>query len=360
MVDQTHPTAPRTGVGSWLCRDEFDRERMLDMEERVRPVRRRTAGIMALAILAMSPWLGLWPLLFVLSIMVCFAGADQLMPRLARPEYLMFAAWVGSGATIAVAVALSGDQGLPALSWLAIPVLTLSLRFSMRGIVAGVIISLAFALAVAFAVDANAVLADPVLVIVPFTLIICVAVLSTPLMQSDIKHRSDAVVDQLTGMLNRNALDVRVQELTQQANVTGEPIGLIVGDLDHFKDINDTHGHATGDAVLKEVTYLLRKQLRAFDLAYRLGGEEFLILLPGAELDAAAELAERLRDAVAGTPMTGGMSITMSLGVGGSRRGQPFDYESVFAEADAALYEAKRSGRDRVCTTERAPVAAFA
>ncbi len=352
MVDQTHPEAPRAGAASWLCRDEFDRERMLDMEERVRPVRRRTAGIMVLAILAMSPWLGLWPLLFVVSIMACFAGADLLLPRLARPEYMMFAAWLGSGVTIAIAVALSGDPGLPALSWLAIPVLTLSTRFSMRGIVVGVLISLAFALAVAFAIDASAVSADPVLVIVPFTLIICVAVLSTPLMRSDIQHRSDAVIDQLTGMLNRNALSARVHELTQQSQMSGEPIGLIVGDLDDFKRVNDIHGHAVGDAVLGEVAYLLRKQLRAFDLAYRLGGEEFLILLPGAELDTSASLAEQLREAVAAHRMSGGLSVTMSFGVGSSRRGEPFAYDPVFAEADAALYRAKRSGRDRVCLAE--------
>jgi GGDEF domain-containing protein len=125
---------------------------------------------------------------------------------------------------------------------------------------------------------------SPELVTAPVVLIICVALLSTPLMRSDIQHRNDAVIDQLTGMLNRNALKVRVQELTQQSSVTGEPIGLIIGDLDHFKQINDTHGHSVGDAVLKEVAYLMRKQLRAFDLAYRVGGEEFLILLPGSDL----------------------------------------------------------------------------
>ncbi len=352
MVDQPHPDAARAGASSWLCRDEFERERMLDMEERIGPVRRRAAGIMVLAILAMSPWLGLWPLVFVLSIMTCFAGADLLMPRLARPEYLMFTAWLGSGVTIAVAVALSGDQGLPALSWLAIPVLTLSLRFSMRGIVAGVTISLALALAVAFAVDTNAVLADPVLVIVPFTLVLCVAVLSTPLMRSDLQHRSDAVLDQLTGMLNRTALSARVYELAQQSQMSGEPIGLIVGDLDDFKRVNDTYGHAVGDAVLREVAYVLRKQLRAFDLAYRLGGEEFLILLPGAELDASGELAEQLREAVAAHGMSGGPSVTMSFGVGVSRRGEPFAYDPAFADADAALYRAKRRGRNRVCLAE--------
>jgi diguanylate cyclase (GGDEF)-like protein len=352
MAYQTDSGRAEETSGSWLCRDGSDRQRMLDMEERVRPVRQRAAVIMTLAILAAGPWLGWWPLAFVVTILLCFAAADRLMPQLARPEFMMFAAWVGSVVTIALAVALSGEAGVAVLSWLAIPVMTLSTRFSVRGIVVGVVITVILALTVAYTVDAHAVLHDPVLVIVPVTLIICLAALSTPLMQSDIQHRNDAVIDQLTGMLNRNALRARVNELTQQARLTGEPVGVIVGDLDHFKNINDTMGHAVGDLVLREVAYLLRKQLRAFDLAYRLGGEEFLVLLPGAELDVAAELAGRLRATLADNVVAGGVNATISLGVAASRRSEPFDYEAVFAQADGALYEAKREGRDRVCLAD--------
>jgi diguanylate cyclase (GGDEF)-like protein len=172
-------------------------------------------------------------------------------------------------------------------------------------------------------------------------------------MQSDIQHRSDAVIDQLTGMLNRKALGARTHELAQQSAVTGEPIGVIIADLDRFKRVNDTHGHAAGDMVLKEVAYLLRKQLRAFDLAYRLGGEEFLILVPGSDIEHTAELAERLRERIAANPLGEGLVVTMSLGVGASARSERFDYNAVFAEADAALYRAKRSGRNRVCIAER-------
>jgi diguanylate cyclase (GGDEF)-like protein len=171
-------------------------------------------------------------------------------------------------------------------------------------------------------------------------------------MRSDIQHRSDAVIDQLTGMLNRNALSTRVAELAQQSELTGDTIGIIVGDLDRFKHVNDTLGHSTGDVVLKEVAYELRKQLRAFDLAYRLGGEEFLILLPGSNLAQSAELAEQLRAGIAAHQVTGGIAVTMSFGVGASCHGEPFDYASVFKTADAALYRAKRKGRDQVCLSE--------
>jgi diguanylate cyclase (GGDEF)-like protein len=342
---------------SWLCRDDFDRQRMLEMEQRIRPVRRRAAAIMAVAILAASPWLGWWPLAFVISIMCGFAATDALMPRLARPELLMFGAWIVSVLTIAVAVALSGSHGACALSLLAIPVMTLSSRFSTRGVIVGVLISLALAVAVGLGVDGHTVHANPVLIIIPVALILCAAVLSTPLMQSDIQHRSDAVIDELTGMLNRHALIPRVQELTEQSEVTGEPIGMIVGDVDRFKLVNDRYGHPVGDEVLQDVAYLLRTQLRAFDLAYRLGGEEFLVLLPGAELDDAADLAELLRAAVNVAPHGPGVAVTMSFGVCASSRDEPFDYRSVFARADAAMYEAKHGGRDRVCVAGGARVA---
>ena len=355
----------KTSAKSWLCRDDFDRERMLDMESRVVPARRKTFAILTVAIALVGPWLGWWPLLFLIPAAACFAAADAMLPRFKRPELLMFAAWIGGEVTIAGAVALEGGPRVSALSWLAIPVIALSARFSMRGVVWGVVIACALAFAVAFGVDADAVIADPELLIATLALILCVAVLSTPLMRSDIQLRSDAVIDQLTGMLNRKALSARAHELAQQSEVTGEPVGVIVGDLDHFKTVNDTHGHGVGDVVLREVAYLMRKQLRAFDLAYRLGGEEFLILVPGSDLEQTAFLAERLREGVAAERVGGGLSITMSFGVGASGRKERFSYASVFAQADAALYRAKRSGRDRVClTTGEAgsigPIAAFA
>ncbi len=322
------------------------------MDARVRPYRQRTFAILGVAILGSAAWTGWWPLLFIVPSAAFFATADRLLPRVARPELVMFGAWIGSELTIAGAVALAGARGIPALSWMAIPLITLSARFSTRGVVAGVAIAGALVIAVAFGVDPHAVLHAPELVLAPLALVLCVAVLSTPLMRSDIQHRTDAVIDQLTGMLNRKALGARTHELAQQSQITGEPVGVIVADLDHFKRINDTRGHAVGDAVLKEVAYLLRKQLRAFDLAYRLGGEEFLILVPGSDLEQTVELAMRLRAGVATSLIAGNIAVTLSLGVGASARNESFDYAAVFAAADAALYKAKRGGRNRVCVAD--------
>ena len=214
--------------------------------------------------------------------------------------------------------------------------------------VLGVSITLALLLAVTFGFDATAVLDDPELLVGAMALVIAVAILSSALMRSDIEHRDEAVVDPLTGMLNRKALDNRVEELRQQAAVSGAPIGLIVIDVDHFKEVNDTVGHSVGDAVLRDVAYIIRTQLRAFELAYRIGGEEFLVLLPGAHQAQSARLAEQLREIVAATRFGAEVSVTISLGVAVSPAGEPLDFEELFCRADRALYGAKRAGRNRV------------
>ena len=330
----------------------MDRERLLDMERRLKPVRRVAIALLGVALVAASPWIGLWtlaPLVFAAGL---FAIADKRLERSERPEYLMFAAWAGSEVTIAAAVALSGGPMQATLSWIAIPVVTLSSRFSLRGVLVGVAISISLVLAVAFATDASAVIASPPLVMAPVALILAAAVLSTALMRSDVEHRSEAVVDQLTGMLNRKALENRVAELTQQAEVTGQPVGVILGDVDHFKRINDSLGHASGDAVLTDLAYVLRKQLRAYDLAYRIGGEEFLILVPGGDVRECAQLAELLRRTAAACNFGDGSRLTMSFGISTSQAGEPFHYERVFAAADRALYEAKSLGRNRVSSAE--------
>jgi diguanylate cyclase (GGDEF)-like protein len=334
---------------SWLIRDGMDRERMLDMDTRLLPVRRRSLAVLAGSLAIMGPWLGWWTLVPVLAPAGLFAFADKYTHRAKKPEYVMFAAWVGTQVVLAISVALSGGPKVATISWFAIAVVTLASRFSNRGIAAGIAVTFVLMLAVGFGVNAHAVFENPTRLIAPAALVISITMFSMALMQSDVEHRSRAVVDELTGMLNRAALAGRVDELAQQSMVTGLSVGMIVADIDHFKDINDTRGHKTGDAVLQDVAYLMRKQLRAFDLAYRLGGEEFLVLLPGADREQAATVAETLREAIGREPLGGGVEVTISCGVAASARGARFDYEAVFAEADGALYEAKRSGRNRVC-----------
>lgn len=342
--------ADRTGgSGSWLIDDGMDRRRMLDMDRRLKPIRHLSFIALGAAALLNGPWLGWWTIIPLAIAGVMFRSADGVAERVERPEYALFAAWVGSEAVIAASVLLTGGPRSPVVMWFAIPIVTLSARFSTRGIFMGVVAALGLMVGVTFAVNTAAVIGDPPLLTIPTAMIIAVAILSTALMHSDLKHRSEAVIDHLTGLLNRNALAARTAELEQQSEHTDGPIGLILGDIDNFKQINDSHGHVTGDAVLKDVAHLLRKQLRAFDVAYRIGGEEFLVLLPGADLAHTAAMAERLREAVAVDPVADDLTVTMSFGVTASRADERFDFDTMCAQADRALYEAKRSGRDRVC-----------
>ena len=147
----------------------------------------------------------------------------------------------------------------------------------------------------------------------------------------------------------------RFEELEQLAG-HGEhaSLGLLVADLDHFKRVNDEHGHPAGDAVLKDVAYAMRKALRAFDLVYRVGGEEFVVLLPGADLERTLEVGERLRAAVA-EQRTGDIAVTMSIGAAAARGGG-VRFVDLYGAADAALYAAKRDGRNRVAAAGSRPL----
>jgi diguanylate cyclase (GGDEF)-like protein len=338
---------------SWLCPDQVHRERMVDMETRLKPMRARAFGILGIGLLLMGPWLGysttIVALIAAAAGAALFTIAEKRAASTTRPEYWIFASWLVSLAIIATVAAAAGGVNGPAMAWFAVPVSTLSARFPLRVVVTGVTTALGVMVAVAFGTDASATIEHPSLLIGPAVLVAAVAMLSLAGMRSDIHHRASAFVDPLTGCLNRAALENRLQELTQQSAVTRQPVGLIIGDIDHFKLINDMQGHAAGDAVLVDVAYALRKEMRAYDSVYRIGGEEFLVVLPGSNLAKAAALANVLRIAIEGTGKGPGLSVTMSFGVSASIEGEVFEYKGVHEEGDRALYEAKRSGRNRVC-----------
>lgn len=331
---------------SWLCPEPRDRVRLIDMERRLRPVRNVAFGGLGVALVASGHWVGWWTLVPLGVAAIAFMVMGRTVEDRPRPELGIAVAWAASVVLIAVSVSLSGGPKSPGLPWLVIPIVTLPARFRLRGVLAGFALTIVTLLAVTVGVNADAVADNPSGLIFAFALIVAVTSLSVALMRSDVDHRNDAVIDPLTSMLNRNALATRVAELTQQARISRQPVAVIVADVDRFKAINDEHGHSVGDAVLRDLAYRIRAELRAYDLAYRLGGEEFLILLPGADADHAAEIASHLRSVVEEAKLCG-LSVTMSFGVGASRDGL-FDYDNVFEAADQALYMAKNAGRNCV------------
>ena len=167
--------------------------------------------------------------------------------------------------------------------------------------------------------------------------------------------RYEAMHDGLTGLLNRRAvLEQLDKELLRSAR-RGAPVAVLMGDLDHFKSVNDTYGHASGDAVLKEAARRIKACVRAYDSIGRLGGEEFLAVLPECSSAVAYTIAERLgnvlRQTAINTP-TGAVPVTISLGVSSTDIQAGSRAEELVRAADVALYRAKHQGRARACLAQ--------
>jgi diguanylate cyclase (GGDEF)-like protein len=169
---------------------------------------------------------------------------------------------------------------------------------------------------------------------------------------------AQAITDPLTGAFNRRYMETRLFEAIESSRRRLGPVSLLILDIDHFKRVNDEHGHKVGDTVLQGVVALMRKRSRAVDLLFRMGGEEFVLLLADTGEPAALTVAEALRQAVADSPLLEGRTVTASIGVGETRPGDTVD--SWLKDTDAALYAAKSGGRNRVARRGPARGAAIA
>ena len=168
--------------------------------------------------------------------------------------------------------------------------------------------------------------------------------------------RVQAQHDPLTGLLNRRAILEGLQRELQRASREGGSVGVIMADLDHFKQTNDLHGHMVGDAVLQESARRMRSVLRSYGQIGRYGGEEFLIVVPGFDETLASTVAERIRTCLSATPIptsAGALLVTISLGVVTAHGSHLESGDQLIAAADVALYRAKNAGRNRVEVYDR-------
>jgi two-component system cell cycle response regulator len=161
-----------------------------------------------------------------------------------------------------------------------------------------------------------------------------------------------AITDQLTGLHNRRYMARHLDSLISNAQKSNTPLAFLIMDIDHFKSVNDTHGHDIGDEVLREFANRISANIRGIDLACRYGGEEFVVVMPDTDVDFAYTIAERLRQGVETTPfeisrMPGSLKVTISIGIAASLGGDD-NAEKLLHRADQALYRAKREGRNRV------------
>jgi len=302
------------------------------------------SALVALLALVLLPFYG-WPLTVVsclpfLSWMVGLAGLRQILGI--RKWRALNLAVIESA--ILIDIAIMGGVDSPLLHMVGVVGVYIVFYFPDRWQSVAVTPLLVAGLT-ALQIVAGVPIDDPFNVVVALLLALILPASTIAIVDMELTHRRRAVIDPLTGCLNRNAFRDRIEVLEAQMTVSGDPIGVVIFDIDHFKQVNDTHGHAAGDAVLVEVAYQLRKALRSYEMLCRLGGEEFVILLPGASAAASAEIAERMRLLVEGL-VVDGIEITISCGVA-SAAGRGVAIQTVLANADNALYEAKAGGRNQ-------------
>jgi diguanylate cyclase (GGDEF)-like protein len=336
--------------------EEARRERLLDMEERLRRYRLACFGILALALaVGGRDEIGYWWLPLLAGGLAGFAVADRFMRSSSRPAIWVAAAWAALPALLLGSVLVTGGATSPALVWFALPAVTLGFRFEPRGMIAGTAYVVAMFLLAAILPDPHAAWEERQLLIAVLALIVSTVILSGALVESDRAHRHRSTLDPLTGLFNRNALEQRLSELDGQPCDPSQGIShaFLLCDLDHFKQVNDKFGHATGDAVLQDVAYTMRATLRAGDSIYRVGGEEILVILPGAGHDDACEIAERLRVDVRDR-RPAGVPVSLSIGVAVAEP-EAVDTDDLLARADASLYAAKTAGRDRIFVDDWEP-----
>jgi diguanylate cyclase (GGDEF)-like protein len=339
--------------------EQAQRERLLDMEDRLRRYRFACFGILALALaVGGGDEVGYWWIPLLGSGLVCFWIADRFMRTSSRPALWVAAAWAALPALIAASVLVTGGVESPVLVWFALPAVTLGFRFEPRGMIAGTVYVLAMFVAAAVLPDPHGAWEQRQELIAITALILSTVILSGALVESDRAHRRRSTLDPLTGLFNRNALEQRLGELQGQPCSPAEGLShaFLLCDLDHFKQVNDRFGHVAGDAVLQDVAYTMRAALRAGDSIYRVGGEEILVMLPGAGHGDAMEIAERLRVEVKERRPVG-IAVSLSIGVAVAGEGA-VDTDDMLARADASLYAAKAQGRDRVFVDDWEPRAA--
>lgn len=304
------------------------------------------SGAVGAALLIAAPWVGWWTLILFALSLLNFLNVERRIDSSAHPERVSAWAIVITMLLIGAGVALSGGPRSVALPWMALPVAMVAARFRLQVVLAALGLTVAIVLAATLGSHPQWTIDDPAPLVATLALLVGVVSIVWALQAAELHHRDEAIIDPLTGLFNRNALIPRFAELSHQARLNRQPVCLLLADIDNFKAVNDEHGHDRGDAVLCDTAYQLRKRLHSFELVYRLGGEEFLIVLPGVAGVAGCEVAERLRGALEHAEPAG-VAITVSIGVSAAS-GEQMNYEALFKAADEALYAAKRAGRNRV------------
>jgi diguanylate cyclase (GGDEF)-like protein len=343
------------GLG-WLCPTEQDRARMLDMGPRVVRARTIAAAAVGVGLLTTIGSLGWWAVALFAVMTVNLATLERRIERARRPELVVAGSVLLIIVLTGISATLTGGGRSPVLALIVIPVAVTAARFRAQVVCAAAGSAAVVAILVATISGPQQAIHHPLTLIVVLVMLAAITAITTALTDAELQFRGEAVLDPLTGLLNRSGLEARFLEIAEQARLLDRPVCVIICDLDQFKRVNDRHGHDRGDTVLREVSSHMRNSLRSFELFYRLGGEEFLILLPGVDVSGGIAIAQSLRVAVQ-ADCPGGLPITASFGVSAAI-GEGIDFLALYRAADAALYRAKSNGRNRVVAAEESPIVA--
>jgi diguanylate cyclase (GGDEF)-like protein len=314
------------------------------------------AGALTLALVLLTPSTRGAPDRTVLALcaVVCGVIAVVLAPLRSLPEWTIHL--LVPGGTILVAVVLwAADPVTVAPSCFVLPLLLAAYFLPTREVVANLALAGGvYVLALARWIDS----ANPVQEFLTVASVACTATVLIVTLRAQVHTVIDelqtlATRDGLTGALNRVAFEHRLQQELARAARAGAPCSLVMLDIDHFKAINDEHGHASGDEALRWLADEVRTFKRGADAFGRIGGEEFALILPDTDLDGAEAFAERLRARLARRGIRGGGAITVSIGVAGAAT--RVSAGEIFGAADRALYAAKTAGRDRVARADGGP-----
>jgi diguanylate cyclase (GGDEF)-like protein len=341
-------------TGNWLVADDLQRRQLLELNRRLRE-RAKPAFLAGFAVGGASAIQYGWQILVPPLVMtVIYILTEHHIERFRHPEYALGLAWLGYQLSFLLSGLLANAPMIFAAALLLQLLVGSSAVFPPRGVVVGVAVTALIMVVVGVAEDLPLVERAPGILAFDIALVIVVGMIGVAVGRSTIDYRDLAIVDHLTGLFNRAALVTRVAELTHRSADASAPTAVVVIDVDRFKSINDSHGHATGDEVLRQIGMRVRRNLRAFESAYRVGGEEFVVLLDEVDWRHAEQVSSRLCEAIGESPVAG-VPVTVSIGLAASSPGERFSYETVFRRADAALYEAKHAGGDRVCAAHMRP-----
>jgi diguanylate cyclase (GGDEF)-like protein len=332
--------------GNWLVRGEFERDHIRESAHALSRTHHGALGFVFVALLASIPWIGWVLMLPAIPAVIAYHAAERRVKALRRPEYMLGGTWllvqlsIFGGAVIA-------DPAEPYMLVLFAPMMIgMTAVFPTRGVQVLSLVTVGLCMLAGAIARPDVLTTYPTIAGPPLLLVTGIALMSSVTGRSAIEFRTRAVVDPLTGLLTRAALRSRLAEVEHESHAATSSISVIAFDIDHFKTLNDAHGHAAGDAALRAVGFATRTNLQALEWGFRLGGDEFMVVVPVSS-GAAAALAERIRASI-GQVNVDGVTLTASFGIAAAAPDERFDFETVSRRADSALYEAKRAGRNRV------------